>query len=157
MVNTNRWKFLVEMRFFTYIWTYQVSDKRQLRNCGNGERFLVETGTNSPLPSGRHNRGAEVWTGKSGNHRFIQSTGRKPDVLSRLSLQAGGRQPKGRHKKLRFFEKPTLHGTKRVKPPKVRCQRQISSENCRKHWMTLRPQRPSGMPNGLLKSLAVER
>jgi len=28
--------------------------------CGNGERFLVETGIVSFLPSGRHIRGAEV-------------------------------------------------------------------------------------------------
>jgi hypothetical protein len=60
MVNTNPIKNLTFIRFLPYICSYQVSDKRQLQKCGNGERFLVETGTISFLLSGRHSRGAEV-------------------------------------------------------------------------------------------------
>jgi len=61
-----------------------VSDKRQLRKCGNGKSFLAEAKTVSTRPKGRHIKRAEVWTRQSGNQRFIQSTGRVPDVLSRL-------------------------------------------------------------------------
>lgn len=57
--------------------------------------------------SGKAHRRSRSLNQVSGNQGFIQSTGRKPDVLLRLSLQAGGRKPKGRHKKLRFFESPT--------------------------------------------------
>ena len=60
MVNTNQGKNLHRTGFLSYFCIYQVSDKRQLQKCGNGKSFLVETGTISLLPSGRHIRGAEV-------------------------------------------------------------------------------------------------
>jgi len=67
---------------------YQVSDKRPLRNRGNGKCYLVETGTDSIRPSGRRDGKPKfeqdtLESRSSGNHLK-----ENPEVLSRLGLQA---------------------------------------------------------------------
>ncbi|MEN8117215.1 MAG: hypothetical protein ABFS16_09565 [Bacteroidota bacterium] len=84
-----------------------MSDKRLLGNCGNGESFLVETGTFHPvLRDGTTEKPKferdNLECQSSGNHLK-----ENPEVLSRLSHQAGSTETKVSAAKLHNIKEAT--------------------------------------------------